>query len=96
MKIIGKRISTKQFEWDSKNRIFSAWASDLSSCTGDLLKQLFDDACDQGFVLVSQWTGKEVPVVLVRTKTDDDRDVISWDFESHGIEPAFGVAIFND
>ena len=58
MKIIANKISTKFFSYDKEDRTFTAEASSLPS-TFDFESQIYDDACDCGFILISENTGNE-------------------------------------
>lgn len=93
--------STKEFDWDKKTSTFTAEASELRWPIGwPTLGQVYDDACDEGFTLVSAKTGKEVPVAI--EKVDEDND-FSGGWSKIAFVPAnradrdkFRVVVFND
>jgi len=45
------------------------------------LERLYDDACDEGVVLLSPRTGNEVRWYLTQTVTDGEGDVLEWVFK---------------
>lgn len=57
MAIIGHEISSNMFVWYGGNAC--ADISDFNATTqSNLIGLLYDDACDEGFVMVSERTGK--------------------------------------
>jgi hypothetical protein len=78
MSVIGERISTKAFTWIPENRIFVAEVSSIGERR--VLGPLYDDACDQGFQLESEWSGNVVPMVLER-REHNDGDLTMWIFK---------------
>lgn len=94
--IIGKKVSTALFHYDAETKCFSVEDSELQ---GDgiveLLGRLYDDACDEGFVLVSQRTGKEVPMFLASIDTNDG-DIAGWQFKPASPRHSFSVLVIND
>lgn len=86
---IGKRVSSERFMWDAEKRHFIGEISE----TGAIVQQpLYNDAADVGFVMVSQWTGKEMVFLLQNTIRQDD-EIQGWYFKS---EEGLGCTIFND
>lgn len=77
--IIGKEISTKQFDWIPELDEFMAEASGLRGM--HFLGRLYDDATDQGFVLVSHKSGARIPVYLANVETDKEGEVVGWEFK---------------
>jgi len=77
--IIGTKISTNMFFYDKELNQFSQEASSLGNAL--LTGRLYDDACDQGFVLVSHKTGKEVAFYLESTQFENE-ELVSWKFHS--------------
>lgn len=58
--------------------------------------RVYDNACDEGFILVSHSTGMEIKMVLTNTKKVDG-DVISWTFRPIAKNsPIRYVVIVND
>lgn len=95
--IIGPRINADRFDYQQDSKTFVEEISTLSS--GKPVKlwgQLFDDACDLGFVLVSPRTGKEIPFYLSSTDQDCDGDVTGWNFKPVDSSIPFSVLIIND
>lgn len=90
-------ISTKLFSYHAEDKTFSAEISTLEGNGGFALGQVYDDACDEGFTLVSQRTGQLV--VFARHSEDKDRegDIVGWWFESvsRGFK-GFKVLVIND
>ena len=96
MKLQIDQISTDQLGWTPEHNQFSAYISDLSRAFNPL-KQIWDDACDVGFELVSARTGAVVVFTLERTDKDRDREVAGWKFR--GFAPGFDhlkVLLIND
>ena len=72
-------VSSKMFNYNAAAQVFTADASDLGR--GFNLGQVYDDACDVGFTIISAKTGK--PAVFVETETHydaNDDDVAVWEF----------------
>ena len=86
-------ISTESFTFS--DRRFVAEASDLGP--DFRLGRVFDDACDEGFTLVSHRTGKDVVFAHHEDKVDLDGDLAVSIFK--GVTPGFTdleVHILND
>jgi hypothetical protein len=95
--IIGQKVSTRMFHFHKEDREFSQEASSLGSI--NIMGPLYDDACDQGFVLVSQNTGKEIPFYWTDTERDAEGDIQCWNFKSAAKDPKLQdltVTVFND
>jgi hypothetical protein len=69
-------LSTRQFAWDKFNRTLIAEDSTLGS---NYLGQIYPDAADIGFRVVSMETGIEVAFVLEETRRTDD-EVVGWTY----------------
>lgn len=86
-------ISSSRFSF--KGNTFSAEASDF----GGRLKlgRVFDDACDEGFSIVSAKTGKIAVFALYDHEEDGEGDLVSWIFRcvTPGLTHLKAV-IFND
>lgn len=78
--VIGSNILSRRFDYISASKTFMAEISELSHGGVDPLGQLYNDACDQGFVMISDKTGSEVEFYLHDTQRDTEGDVIAWDF----------------
>lgn len=93
-------IMSKVFSYHSDTNTFVAEASD---CNGfDLFQQIYDDACDQGFTMVSHKTGQRCTFSLSDVKKDMDGDVQYWEF-TPVLDPktaprllAMKVLVYND
>lgn len=93
--IIGERIPSDLFFWHPDDAMFTQDISSLSGC--NLFGQLYDDACDEGFVMVSKRTGEELPFYLDETKEGCDSK--AWTFKPVTSDPRLSkltVEIFND
>jgi hypothetical protein len=78
---IAPKISSDKFDWQKDNKCFCAEASDLPQ-NFNFLSQVYDDACDAGFTMVSARTGAEVAFVFSHDDRDSSgEDVYGWNFE---------------
>lgn len=77
-----------------KNNTFIAEASDLQDT---VLGQVYDDACDEGFTIISKKTGKPAVFAMNEIKRDREGDLVSWEFVcvTPGLK-ALKAVIFND
>lgn len=101
--VIGKEVSTKLFFYDKDRKSFSQEASTLqgSGVPGKVLfGQLYDDAADEGFVLVSHKTGKGVPFHFSNVEVDGEGEVLAWHFKSaanrYAPESKLSLTVWND
>ena len=78
--VIGSNILSRCFDYISASKTFMAEISELSHGGVDPLGQLYNDACDQGFVMISDKTGSEVEFYLHNIQRDAEGDIIAWDF----------------
>ena len=88
-------LSTRNMQWHKDARSFICEISDLPEKRIPL-KRVFQDSCDEGFTLVSEWTGQELDFFLNETVTKEG-DVMLWKFlpvQKNG--PVSEVVIFND
>jgi hypothetical protein len=89
-------ISTDRFIWLGYEceRLFVADASDLMDLP---MSRVYDDACDEGYTLVSAKTGKEVVVVVEKIEKHDG-DLIFWELVpvDSKYRGKFAVRIYND
>lgn len=83
------KISTKEFSFHYGT--FAAEASEL----GDMFARMLD-----GFVLVSEKTGKEVPMILKEIHREAAQyemgDVAYWEFVPEGYSTFDNLFVFND
>ena len=75
--------------------------ADVSELNGGKLEigQVYDDACDVGFFMVSSKTGFRVAFALSNTMADREGEVNAWQFMSVAESPELRdlkVMIFND
>jgi hypothetical protein len=45
------------------------------------LERIYDDACDEGFTIISEKTGKGAVFALLTTERDREGDLVSWTFK---------------
>lgn len=70
-------ISSSSFTF--KGESFSAEASELSRTFR--LGRVYDDACDEGFTIISEKTGKGAVFALHEIERDREGDLVSWIFK---------------
>jgi hypothetical protein len=94
-------INTSQFAWNPLTKTFVACASDLQWAPGwPPLNRVYDDACDEGFSLVSHVTGQKMAVAV--EKIEDSADYsggwkqITFVPAEHAKRNDFTVVVFND
>jgi len=88
-------ISTKDLHYQKIGRSFFQEISCLPDKRIPLMR-VYDDACDEGFILVSHVTGAEIKMVLTETKLEDG-DVVGWTFKPiNKNAPINNVVIIND
>lgn len=79
---IGDRANTSLFTYNAQTKTFVTEMSELQHRKIDPLGQLYCDACDQGFVMVSEKTGHEVEFFLYHTDREADGDLRSYIFKA--------------
>lgn len=88
-------VSTRQFTMINLHT-FVAEISDLG--TFFQFGRVYDDACDQGLTLVSEWSGDEIVFAIHEEMTDNEGDILGWKLkpvpESH--RRHLSITIFND
>ena len=98
MRIIADKISTKYFSYDKKSRTFTTEASDLPR-TFNPESQVYDDACDYGFTLISEKTGNEALFVFDKEDRDNEGELAGTWFQYFGRDNSLKgikVLIIND
>lgn len=76
-------LFTRDADGENKNR-WSTWASDLGPLrNGPRWGRVWNDACDEGFIMLSPETGREVIFTLAETHHDQDSDVTDWIFKPY-------------
>ncbi len=99
MSIIAKPISTKYFTFVKATGNF---AGEISELPQDIFEQIYDDACDVGFYLVSEKTGEKILYSLYYTQRNEENEVESWLFKpcrfdkKHMHLANMKVVVFND
>lgn len=78
--VIGHKISTAKFTWIAQSKEFLQEISILQHGGCNVFGPLYNDACDQGFVLVSHLTGVEHEFVLFKEHRDGDGETRFWEF----------------
>ena len=88
-KVIAKRVGSERFTWHKDCNSFIAEASDLPKGF-DPLSQVWNDACDAGFILVSERTGKELLFTFSHEDKNIEHETMGWNFKA---EPQFNKGI---
>lgn len=94
----GPKHSTKQFSYNKETRTFVTEGSTIQH-GNRFMGQLYDDACDEGFTLVSHKTGAEVMYYYVDTVRDAEGEIIKWTFNEavvRGLNYYTRVDVYND
>lgn len=79
MEICTAQHSIKDFHFHHNTMTLSAEASELSQGhTRFVFGQVYDDAADEGFVIVSSTTGRRATFVVCNVDYNDDREVVAW------------------
>jgi len=93
--------NTNVFHYDKEHNEFTQEASSLPNLPlSPIFGRVYDDACDQGLVLVSQRTGMAVTFVVTKTLTQsygDETEVQGWELKP--VEKPWAgmkMVIFND
>lgn len=90
----GPYVHVSQLFWHPETRTFCADISDIGGRFG----RVWDDACDEGFTLVSRYSGKDQIVFAVDHTEVREGDVMYWDLKpaKTGLTVPFNVRIYND
>ena len=78
--IIGHHVNSTRFDFNRKTGEFVAEISMIQHGGINLFAQLYNDAADQGFVMISAQTQQAVDFYLSDTQRDDEGDVKFWEF----------------
>lgn len=87
-------VSTKSLDWDSEERNFFADISDLGKEFH--FGRVYDDACDEGLTLVSEWTGREIVFVVYEEWKDEEGDILGWELKPVSNIVNCTITLFND
>lgn len=93
--VIGPEISTSMFFWHPEMATFSQEVSSLGQFQPG---QLYDDAADLGFVLVSDRTGDKIPFYFHKEEHHNG-ELVAWEFHSASKDPRLAklkVIVHND
>ena len=94
-KVIAKRVGSERFTWHKDCNAFIAEASDLPKGF-DFFSQVWNDACDAGFILVSERTGRELLFTFAyedRHHVHEDAEIAGWNFVA---DPAFNKGLITE
>jgi hypothetical protein len=88
-------ICSSRFVLGKDKITFIAEASDLGRSFS--LGRVYDDACDEGFTIISKRTGKPAVFALYNHEEDGEGDLVSWIFKcvTPGLKHLKAV-IYND
>lgn len=101
--IVAKEIPMTIFNYHKDDETFSQEISTLQGNGFDPFSQVYEDACDEGFTMVSEQTGRKVTFYLDDVGRDGEREITRWSYmptpesvrQIPGIEN-LKVIIFND
>lgn len=97
-------FSTRLFSYNKESKVFSTEMSTLDQGgRKQVFCQVYNDAADEGFTLVSHQTGYAIKFVLNHVERDNEGDILFWDMvadardirrkpECNGVT----IRIFND
>ena len=88
-------LSTVEFSY--KNRVFSAFASDLNPSSFErMFLPINPPAKLQGFNLASHVTGKTITMILNKPHYDGEGDLTHWEFLTLECDAFDRLVVFND
>lgn len=90
----GKTIPMEMFAFWKADNSFTTFASGLRGF--NFTGRIFNDSVDEGFVMKSGKTGREVIFNLKKIERDADDDIMFWSFTGVHGSKTFTVKIFND
>lgn len=76
--ICNVRFRSSRFIYNNETHTFITEASDLGR--NFHLGRVYDDACDEGFVIISERTGSEVTFAMDGVDEDREGDIAGWRF----------------
>lgn len=86
--------NTNQFTYSKDSKTFVAEISDFAGKFS--LRQIYDDACDEGFTLVSMKTGKECRYSMSQT-VENEGGIQFWEFKAiDKVGAGTKVRVYND
>jgi hypothetical protein len=73
-------FSTRLFSYNKNSKTFSTEMSTLDEGgKKQVFCQVYNDAADEGFTLISHQTGDEIKFALDHVERDQDDDILFWD-----------------
>ena len=90
------RINTDMFDYHGRTRTFTQEASSLGVTFQAMFGHVFTDACDAGFELVSERTGKVIKMTLVEPVRDRENEIGFWEFIPYRNGSFIKLVVFND
>lgn len=78
MKLSLITFPSRMFTYNKQTKNLCAEASDL---VNRHLQQIYDDACDVGFAVISDVSGNEITFYLSETKKDAEGEVTAWEYQ---------------
>jgi hypothetical protein len=93
-------VSTSVFHYDRRLEMLTAELTTIQAnvrMVRSLTQRVFDDACDQGFYVVSHRTGRKVLLVLEKEIRDAEGELCGWHYvPAEEIPGLRNINIFND
>jgi len=87
-------IKSDRFGFNAASRTFHADISDFRGI--NVMSQLYEDACDQGFILESSKTGRKIPFGFLSYKQDGEGEVQCWTYSAVVGFTTYYVHMWND
>ena len=91
---MGHYVSSKSFTFNKATKTFTTEISDLGK-EFDLV-QIYPDACDEGFVMVSHVTGNLEKFAMSKTITNSEGETMGWEFVGLSRKLGLKATIYND
>jgi hypothetical protein len=89
------QYSSKYFTWS--NHYVSTFMTDLPDQGHGIKSRVFEDACDEGFEVVSTKTGRIVRFIFVTESLDREGELRGWLFRGWDPEVKnFTLIVYND
>lgn len=87
-------ISSSKFRYNAACRTFFTEASDFKFT--NMMSQLFEDACDQGFILESVKTGRKIPFGFTGVEQDNEGEVMYMIYSAVVGSTRYELHLWND
>lgn len=88
--------SSNSFHFNKNDNVMSVEASDLAR---PMMRQIYADACDLGFTVISARTGREEDFRVCDETRDNENDLLYWTLEPvdrNLRNTGLKVVVFND